>query len=167
MPLLFGNDNTFSSGADFWYRVFRDILLLKYLQPFLFRCIFSGDKHLPASVITYRSCQFPCIYPRYPGYIIFFHDCSKRARASEIGRLVVVFPDYQSPHGGSCGFKIILRHPVVADQRVSHDHSLICIGRIGKYFLISDHWCIKNYLQDPVPFSSEAFSVIFLSVLKD
>ena len=126
-----------------------------------------GYQYLTRAKVPDRTVQLSCINAVYTGDAEFLHNLRQGGGASEIGGFIVIFTDNKCTKSRRIPFIVIIRHAVVANQRIGHNDSLVGIGRIGQYLLIPDHRGIEDDFAHLFIMCAKAVPVILLSVLQN
>ena len=114
-------------SADPRYRIGRQDGFAKNFQALLKRQLCIRYQSFLRPLTAYLTHNLPCIKSRYSRNPKFLHDLGKRVFTSEVGWTVIVISDDESAYCRASRFIIVIIDPVVPDQRICHDHELICI----------------------------------------
>ena len=114
-------------SADPRYRIGRQDGFAKNFQALLKRQFCISYESFLRTLAADLTHDFPRIKSRYPRNPELLHNLGKRGFASEIGWTVIVISDDESAYCRASRFIIVIIDPVVPDQRICHDHELICV----------------------------------------
>ena len=153
-------------AAALFNRISLNRCLADDLKTFFNRNRRVSQKSSLTTLISYISNQLSGIHTIYSRNIVLKKELRKSPCESEIGRIVVYISYDKSRWTYHPALEILVRYSVISNQRIGHNYSLICIGRIRNYLLVAGHGCIEDYLTYSFLVSPEAVAQVLTAVLK-
>ena len=113
------------------------------------RCVRVRDQRLLSALPADLADQLPGVRTGDARDPQRRHGLGQRRAAAEVGGPVVVVPDDHAADAGPQGLEVVVVDPVIADQRVGHDHELVGVGGVREDLLVAHGRRVEDQLADP------------------
>ena len=120
----------------------------------------------PRSVIPYASRKSSCVHTQKTRNVFFFKKLPQGTGGTEVGRILAKIPYNQCPGRDKPAFIVLVRQPVIPNQRVSHYYCLIRVGGIGENLLVAGAGSVEYDLAHSILPAAKSHSGIYAPVFQ-